>query len=110
MFKVRNFRGTWFGLGVLWIMTMVILAGEPSLEAQSAPGPEGWILQFTDNFERKNLGKEWHSVSGSWGIKNGMLAIDREGTIVCTIEFPGDQRLEFDARSENPCDLTGLLS
>ena len=41
-----------------------------------------------------------------------MLCCDREGEgiIVCTEKLPGAQRLEFDAKSRDPCDLTGLLS
>lgn len=67
----------------------------------------GWVLQFTDNFERGELGDNWRVVSGTWNVENERL--QGEGVILCVRSFPGSQRLEFDASSDDPCDLSGLL-
>ena len=36
-------------------------------------------------------------------------ALTGSGTIVCVKQFAGNQKLEFDAASDDPCDLTGLI-
>jgi len=76
--------------------------------------PQVWVLQFSDDFERAELGPDWQVVSGDWAIRDGMLVGGTPGqitdnTIICTRKFPGAQRLEFKGVSDNPCDLTGLL-
>ena len=49
----------------------------------------------------------WEVLDGDWRIENGQLV--GKGEILCKQIFPGAQRLEFEAISENPGDLTGLL-
>ena len=80
-------------------------AEEPVAEPVQAPAD--WTLQFTDNFERKDLGKDWKVLEGDWFIANGM--VDGQGTIVCTRKLTGAHRLEFDAKSNDPCDLTAII-
>ena len=73
------------------------------------PPRKGWALQFSDNFERAEFGSDWEILRGDWSIKKGRLTVPRNGQIVCSRKFPGAHRLEFDAKSDNPCDLTGLI-
>lgn len=94
--------------------TMLEEAPSPAKQAEPSALPEGWTLQFSDNFNRPELGKDWQIVSGTWSLKEGMLiggwpGIGGDNSIVCTRKFSGDQRLEFYARSDQPCDLTGQL-
>jgi len=91
-----------FVLGVLGLMAGCCCpwsAKEPAGEVL-----EGWTLQFSDSFDRTDPGRDWKVLSGDWRIEDGM-------SIICTKKFPGAQRLEFVAKSDDPqpCDLTGLL-
>lgn len=72
----------------------------------------GWELQFSDDFGRTELGENWNVVNGNWTITNRMLTADNTAHIVSNWRFTGDVRLEYEAitDSENPCDLSGVLS
>ena len=124
-------RGTRGTRAILWMAALALMAGcrapermaepvapseAPAAAQPSASGtaPDGWTLRFSDDFERSELGQNWRAVSGDWRIVNGMLAGGTTGgggdkIIVCTRRFAGAQRLEFDAQSDRPCDLTGIL-
>jgi len=85
-----------------------------SAPAEKPPAAAVWTLQFSDPFERAALGPDWQVISGDWRIEHGMLiGGPGEGAseIACTKKFPGCQRLEYDARADDPqpCDLSGLL-
>ena len=91
---------------------------EPVVLAPVEPAakPAGWTLQFSDSFDRAELGGDWKGIGGTWRIENGMLSggapgAPTESSIVCAKKFPGSQRLEFDAVTNDPrpCDLSGLL-
>ncbi len=79
----------------------------------TSPGPqEGWVLQFEDNFEREELGPKWITLYGEWHIRDGWLATEEgpsEKEIICFPSFPGSQRLEYDAVSTDPCDLSAFI-
>jgi len=77
-------------------------------EAPKPAAPAGWKLQFTETFDRADLGKDWEILAGNWTIEKGCLS-GGSGTIMCTRDFPGAHRLEFDAQSDDPCDLTGII-
>ena len=90
------------------------VTGQQALDmAGAAAEAEGWKLQFSDDFNRTELGENWRSAHGNWTIKNRMLDHpDEKGHIVTNWRFTGDVRLEYDAvtDSENPCDLSGVLN
>lgn len=68
----------------------------------------GWKLQFTDIFERPQPAGDWTIASGDWTIDKG--ALTGNGQIMCARKFTGAQRLEFDAVTKDPCDLSGILA
>ena len=76
-----------------------------------APGSLGHVRcnNFSDNFDRRELGPDWRVLDGEWRIENGRLT--GQGTILCTRRFPGPQRLEYDAitHAAEPCDLSAFL-
>ena len=91
---------------------------EPVAPASVEPAakPAGWMLQFSDSFDRAEMGGDWNVIAGTWRIENGMLSggapgAPTESSIVCAKKFPGSQRLEFDAVTNDPrpCDLSGTL-
>ncbi|MHC4124757.1 MAG: hypothetical protein ACYSSI_14365 [Planctomycetota bacterium] len=97
----------------LFILSLIGLTGCTETQKGGEAAPAGWKLQFSDDFSRKQLGKDWMALKYSeWSIKKGWLTLDEGGSgeIVCTKKFAGDQRVEFDAQSDNPCDLTCILS
>ena len=104
-------------LTAVGVLVMVAGCAEPQAEAKKAPAvPQAtadWTLQFSDNFGRAELGKNWEILGGTWEIKNGWM--DAPGSdwgaseIMTSGKFPGSQRLEFDSKSDNPCDLTGII-
>ncbi len=67
----------------------------------------GWHLVFQDEFDRKELGKDWKVVDGKWKIENNALV--GSGTLISTRGLPADNRsgfhrLEFEAMTTLPGD------
>lgn len=87
--------------------------GQQALDmAGAAAEAEGWKLQFSDDFNRTELGDNWRTVRGDWSIENKMLSAADSAHIVSNWLVTGDVRLEYDAvtDSDKPCDLSGVLS
>jgi hypothetical protein len=61
-------------------------------------------LLFSDDFERKTLGKDWKSVHKGWKIVNGWVHSSKAHNRALWLaqNFSGDIIIEFDARSEPP--------
>jgi hypothetical protein len=68
--------------------------GDPAISAQG----------FVDDFERKELGPDWHSTGGSYSIRNGQLRVKgaRNKPLWLKRTLPRDVRVELDVRSESP--------
>lgn len=100
------------GRGACLALLLVIVL----LSLPLAVGAQDWTLAFEDNFERAELGPDW-SAMGLTRVDGGTLLMGREGDIgssyaVCTREFKGALRLEYDAMSpvDTPCDLSAVLN
>jgi hypothetical protein len=82
--------------------------------APVAPAAAGWTLQFSDDFERQDLGNDWRSVAGDWRIVRGVLTTGAPSgnsyKLLCLKDFPGAQRLEYDASTDTPGDLSAVLA
>ena len=65
--------------------------------------------EFSDDFNRAELGENWRVLGGEWRIENGRLT--GHGQILCTRKFSGNQRVEYDATTNvaKPCDLSAFL-
>ena len=81
--------------------------------AAVAPIEDGWTLQFSDDFERDELGEDWNAVAGHWQIVDGTLVAEHPAgnscKLVCTKAFPGSQRLEYDCCTDKPGDLSAVI-
>ncbi len=83
--------------------------------ASACAQPEGWQLQFSDDFEREAPGEDW--IGAVMAIEDGALLLGREDDmgsnfVATTRGFAGAQRLEFEAwaPTDRPCDLTAVLN
>ena len=69
---------------------------------QGDPGlpPHG----FSDDFERKDLGDDWHNTGGGYAIRNGQLRVEgaRNKPLWLRRTLPHDVRIEVDAKSDSP--------
>jgi hypothetical protein len=85
-----NCRWFWLGLAV-WGCTP---QGDPGLP------PQG----FSDDFERKDLGDDWHNTGANYVIREGQLKIEgaRNKPLWLRRKLPHDVRVEFDAKSDSP--------
>jgi len=63
-------------------------------------GPSG----FSDDFERDEVGDDWHNTGGRYRIQNGWLNVRgaRNRPLWLRRRLPRDSRIEFDVRSESP--------
>lgn len=84
-----------------------------------------WREDFSDAFNRDELGDAWQVLSGDWSIRDGQLYASgdrKDNVLMLTKPMPGLQRIEFVAAAvppgweENPatkakelCDLSALL-
>jgi hypothetical protein len=67
-----------------------------------------WKPVFEDDFSRLTLGSQWKTLRGSWAIVSGKLVTKQTGIIAILKPVKPPLRIEFDARSENPGDLTAF--
>ena len=70
-----------------------------------------WRLAFSDDFERAELGTDWQVLNGTWSIRDGKLTCPKRGgsEILVAQRFPGCQRVEFEATTDDPCDLSPFI-
>jgi hypothetical protein len=86
-------------LGTLLFSAAVALGactpqGDPAISAEG----------FSDDFERVELGPNWHNTGGGYTIRNGELRVKgaRNKPLWLKRTLPRDVRIEFDVRSESP--------
>lgn len=109
---LTRFRCTAAGSPIVLVLACVVCC----CSAWAADAPAGWTLRFEDSFERAELGSDW-AATGLTRTENGVLAVGREGElgrslVVCTKQFLGAIRLEYDAMApvETPCDLSATIN
>jgi len=71
-------------------------------------------LVWQDNFDRAELGPGWHCSRGEAKIEDGRLLINGPAEVIfdpasCGLSFGRDLRVEYDAMSKEPGDLSLLL-
>jgi len=89
---------------------------KPAKYAKVPPATtETEALLFSDRFDRKELGEDWHLYRGQAAIKDDALFV--KGPAGISIRPPGDTRklgpnlrVEYDAVSDDPGDLSLLLN
>lgn len=78
----------------------------PSADALTGSAAAGDILSapFRDNFDREELGPNWHATSDVWKIKDGALCARnaRNRPVWLKRRLPRNARIEFDATSYSP--------
>jgi len=73
-----------------------------------AAGGIEWQLVKADDFQRDALGPDWKTLRGKWTIKEGVLTCADISFLGYAKKVASPVRLEFDARSKNPGDLTAF--
>lgn len=101
------------------------LAAKPVEAPKRLAVVQTWREDYSDTFDRANLGEAWEVASGNWAIEDGLLVAtgDREDNVLLlTKPMPGLQRVEFVAAAVPPgweadpaakagdvCDLSALI-
>jgi hypothetical protein len=75
--------------------------------------PAEWVLTFSDDFERSELGDDW--ITNDAVIRDGRMLLGTVGPACAKVKasFPGDVRLECTAlayEERPPCDLSMNLA
>jgi len=65
-------------------------------------------LAFADDFQRAVLGPDWRIVEGEWRIEAGWLC--GKGKIVCTRQLGVVSQVDYEAASDQPCDLSAYVN
>lgn len=84
---------------------LLVILFSPSHAAEQP----GWRPVFEDDFARKELGPGWTVADGEWTLGNGSLVCPSGGLLVLSQELQGCQRLEFEAISDSPGDLSPVI-
>ena len=72
------------------------------------PGNVNWKLVYRDDFDRPALGAIWGNLMGTAEIKGGHLAVTAPVMVGYNRPIHAPWRLEYDARSSNPGDLSAF--
>jgi hypothetical protein len=96
----------------LKVFTESAKKGAVSATAPGGPfayeGEIEWKPVFEDDFSRLTLGSHWKPLRGTWAIVSGKLVTRQTGIIAILKRVKPPLRIEFDARSDNPGDLTAF--
>lgn len=106
-------KRSFFHRNAFWVSMLILWLGLAGSAACATEETSRWVLKFQDDFERTELGDDWHCPDGA--IVNGRLLLGIRGTASALINrsFPGDVRLEFDTQAYEkrpPCDLSVTLA
>ena len=83
---------------LLVIPSLLVLACTP----QGDPGIGG--DGYRDDFDRTQLGDDWHNTGGPWQVRDGKLHVRgaRNRPLWLQRTLPRDVRIEFDVQSDSP--------
>lgn len=82
----------------------------PMEVAPPAFEPGEWDVVFADGFERTDIfGPDWAVQSGTWGITGHLRALGPDAVIMSTRRLQTPFRIEYEAYSDNPGDLSLFL-
>jgi len=73
-----------------------------------AGGGVDWRPIVADDFEREALGPDWLTLRGAWEIVDGTLRCSETSFLAYAEKLAAPVRIEFDARSDRPGDLTAF--
>jgi len=71
-------------------------------------GGVDWTPVIVDGFERAAIGPEWLELRGKWSIADGTLRSSETGYLAWHEPVAAPVRIEYDARSAHPGDLTAF--
>ena len=72
------------------------------------PGGVVWHPVASDDFGRAELSANWLTLRGRWQVENGVLRCSETSFLALKTEVTAPVRIEFNARSDHPGDLTGF--
>ena len=78
----------------------------PRAGALQESGGVAWRQVHADDFDGRLLGNSWKVVSGQWFIQDGALVGKEPSFLAFTKKISPPVRIEYDARSESPADLS----
>jgi len=73
-----------------------------------APGGIVWKPVVAHTFDGPSLGRDWVTLRGRWQVKDGTLRCSETSFLGYARPVTPPVRIEFDARSKNPGDLTAF--
>lgn len=69
---------------------------------------EGWNVVSVDDFSGSGLDRKWRTLRGNWTVKDGILHCGEVSFLALGEKLTPPVRIEYDARSPEPCDLTAF--
>ncbi len=67
-----------------------------------------WVEVYADEFSGEKLSSRWRVVKGSFQVEGGVLAAGSASFLVLDEKVRAPMRIEYDARSPDPWDLSAL--
>ena len=94
-----------------WRRQVTAGKGRGQEAALQATEKAGWVLVFTDEFDREELGENWKAVTGNWNVDGGTLR--GSGVLISAHGFPQDDaggylRMEFEAVPDFELKMVGI--
>ena len=88
-----------------------LCVGQSEASTEGAAWPLRFAADFTTDFDKRfPVGNEWVVLGGKWDMENGMLqGRGPNGLLMCKRSFRSPLRVEYECRSDEPCDLSLVL-
>ena len=93
-------------LGLIFALTLLLGGCKTTKTAgKNTTGLTGGVLEFSDDFNRKSLGRHWSSKNpDAWQIKDGRLFVSKAHNKGLWLDrlLPPKARIEFDSQAASP--------